>query len=183
MTSNIGSRQLKDFGTGVGFNTSARQAEQADMERDVIEKALKKSFAPEFLNRIDDIIYFNSLGRDDIHRIIDIELRGLFKRVRAMGYNISIDDKAKDFLVRKGWDAQYGARPLKRSIQRYIEDDLAEEIIKADILSGDTINITTAEAEDSPTLDNEKIVFNIEKGEASKALSDEISNTMMPEYA
>ena len=183
MTSNIGSRQLKDFGTGLGFNTSARQAEQADMERDVIEKALKKSFAPEFLNRIDDIIYFNSLGRDDIHRIIDIELRGLFKRVRTMGYNISIDDKAKDFLVRKGWDAQYGARPLKRSIQRYIEDDLAEEIIKADILSGDTINITTAEAEDSPTLDNEKIVFNIEKGEASKALSDEISNTMMPEYA
>ena len=185
MTSNIGSRQLKDFGTGVGFNTAARQAEQAEMERDVIEKALKKSFAPEFLNRIDDIIYFNSLCREDIHRIIDIELRSLFKRVRGMGFGISIDEKAKDFLVRKGWDSQYGARPLKRSIQRYIEDDLAEEIIKADILTGDTINITTETKADnevlSPTLDHEKIVFQIEKGEASLKLSEEISQTIEEE--
>ena len=182
MTSNIGSRQLKDFGTGVGFNTAARQAEQAEMERDVIEKALKKSFAPEFLNRIDDIIYFNSLQRDDIHRIIDIELRGLFKRVRTMGYGIGIDEKAKDFLVRKGWDAQYGARPLKRAIQRYIEDDLAEEIIKADIISGDTINITTkVDDGDTAALDSEKIVFDIEKGEASLRLSEEINQTIEEE--
>lgn len=176
MTSNIGSRQLKDFGTGVGFSTSAREAEKADMERDVIEKALKKSFAPEFLNRIDDIIYFNSLQRDDIHKIIEIELKELFKRIKTMGYGITIDEKAKDFLVKKGWDAQYGARPLKRAIQRYIEDDLAEEIIKADILTGDTIHITTSEEDDK-----EKIIFEIEKGEASKQLSEAISESIEEE--
>ena len=184
MTSNIGSRQLKDFGTGVGFSTSAREAEKAEMERDVIEKALKKSFAPEFLNRIDDIIYFNSLQRDDIHKIIDIELNGLFKRIRTMGYEITIDDAAKDYLVKKGWDAQFGARPLKRAIQRYIEDDLAEEIIKADILAGDTIHITTTSTDgdkDSPALDKEKIVFEIEKGEASKQLSEAISESIEEE--
>ncbi|MCR5193859.1 MAG: ATP-dependent Clp protease ATP-binding subunit [Bacteroidales bacterium] len=185
MTSNIGSRQLKDFGTGVGFNTSAREAEKSVMERDVIEKALKKSFAPEFLNRIDDIIYFNSLKREDIHKIIEIELKGLFKRIRTMGFEIKIDDKAKDFLVAKGWDAQYGARPLKRAIQRYIEDDLAEEIIKADIIAGDTICITTAkeEGKDSPTLDKEKIVFEIEKGQASRQLSEVLTESMEKECA
>ena len=176
MTSNIGSRQLKDFGTGVGFSTSAREAEKADMERDVIEKALKKSFAPEFLNRIDDIIYFNSLQRNDIHKIIEIELKGLFKRIKTMGYGITIDEKAKDFLVKKGWDSQYGARPLKRAIQRYIEDDLAEEIIKADILSGDTIHITTSEDGDK-----EKIIFDIEKGEASRQLSEAITESIEEE--
>ncbi len=183
MTSNIGSRQLKDFGTGVGFSTTAREAEKSEMERDVIEKSLKKSFAPEFLNRIDEIIYFNSLEREDIHKIIDIELKGLFKRIRSMGYEITIDEAAKDFLVKKGWDAQYGARPLKRAIQRYIEDDLAEEIIKADILSGDTIHVTTGkeESKDSPTLDKEKIVFEIEKGEASRQLSEAISESIEEE--
>lgn len=183
MTSNIGSRQLKDFGTGVGFSTTAREAERGEMERDVIEKALKKSFAPEFLNRIDDIIYFNSLQREDIHKIIDIELKGLFKRIQNMGFDISIDDAAKDFLVKKGWDAQYGARPLKRAIQRYIEDDLAEEIIKADILAGDTIRVTTTKTEstDAPTLDDEKIVFEIEKGEASKQLSEAINESIEEE--
>ncbi|MBP5548663.1 MAG: ATP-dependent Clp protease ATP-binding subunit [Bacteroidales bacterium] len=183
MTSNIGSRQLKDFGTGVGFNTAAREAEKAEMERDVIEKALKKSFAPEFLNRIDDIIYFNSLNREDIHRIIEIELKGLFKRIKSMGYGITIDESAKDYLVKKGWDAQFGARPLKRAIQRYIEDDLAEEIIKADILTGDTIHITTSKenTSDSPVIDNEKIIFEIEKGEASKQLSEAISESIEKE--
>ena len=182
MTSNIGSRQLKDFGTGVGFNTTAREAERSAMERDVIEKALKKSFAPEFLNRIDDIIYFNSLQRDDIHKIIDIELKGLFKRVKGMGYGIDIDENAKDYLVAKGWDSQFGARPLKRAIQRYIEDDLAEEIIKADIINGDTIHITTSKSADTTStdqsLDNEKIVFEIEKGEASRQLSAVITESI-----
>ncbi|MBR2958598.1 MAG: ATP-dependent Clp protease ATP-binding subunit, partial [Bacteroidales bacterium] len=163
MTSNIGSRQLKDFGTGVGFNTAAREAEKAQMQRDVIEKSLKKSFAPEFINRIDDIIYFNSLQRDDIHKIIDIELRGLFGRIRQMGFEVEMDEKAKDFLVAKGWDEQYGARPLRRAIQRYVEDDLADEIIKADILPGDTIHITA---------DEERITFDIEKGETSKQLDE-----------
>ena len=161
MTSNIGSRQLKDFGVGVGFNTSAREAEKGAMQRDVIEKSLKKAFAPEFLNRIDDIIYFNSLGREEIHKIIDIELRGLFSRMRKMGFGVEMDEKAKDFLVAKGWDEQYGARPLRRAIQRYVEDDLADEIIRADILPGDTIHVTA---------DDDKITFDIEKGVTSKEL-------------
>ena len=142
MTSNIGTRQLKEFGTGIGFNTSARQAERAALERSVIDKEMKKKFAPEFLNRIDDIVFFNSLQRDDIHKIIDIELKGLFNRVRAMGYGIDLDEKAKDFILRKGWDEQYGARPLKRAIQRYIEDDLADEIIKETFVENGIINIT-----------------------------------------
>ena len=181
MTSNIGSRQLKDFGTGVGFSTSAREAEKSEMERDVIEKSLKKSFAPEFLNRIDEIIYFNSLQREDIHKIIDIELKSLFNRIRNMGYEISIDEAAKDFLVKKGWDSQYGARPLKRAIQRYIEDDLAEEIIKADILTGDTILITTSKDDSVSPIDKEKIVFEIEKGETSRQLSEAISESIEEE--
>ena len=166
MTSNIGSRQLKDFGVGVGFATAAREAEKSEMQRDVIEKSLKKSFAPEFLNRIDDIIYFNSLGREEIHKIIDIELRGLFSRIHKMGFDVEMDDKAKDFIVAKGWDEQYGARPLRRAIQRYIEDDLADEIIKADILPGDTIKITA---------DDEHVFFDIKKGETSKALDEALT--------
>ncbi len=166
MTSNIGSRQLKDFGVGVGFSTSAREAEKAQMQRDVIEKSLKKAFAPEFINRIDDIIYFNSLGREEIHKIIDIELRGLFGRIRKMGFEVEMDEKAKDFIVAKGWDEQYGARPLRRAIQRYVEDDLADEIIKADILPGDTIKITA---------DEEKVFFEIEKGETSKQLDEALA--------
>lgn len=165
MTSNIGSRQLKDFGTGVGFNTSSREAEQADLRRGVIEKALKKAFAPEFLNRIDDIVYFNSLKREDIHKIIDIELKGLFTRIGQMGYFVEIDEKAKDFIVSKGWDEQYGARPLRRAIQHYIEDDLADSLIRADILIGDTIHITA---------NDEKILFEIEKGEHSKQFAEKL---------
>ncbi len=171
MTSNIGSRQLKDFGVGVGFATAAREAEKSDLQRDVIEKSLKKTFAPEFLNRIDDIIYFNSLGREEIHKIIDIELRGLFSRIRKMGFEVVMDEKAKDFLVSKGWDEQYGARPLRRAIQRYIEDDLADEIIRADILPGDTIKVTSSD---------EKITFEIEKGETSKALDAELLTPSAP---
>ncbi len=170
MTSNIGSRQLKDFGVGVGFNTAAREAEKGAMQRDVIEKSLKKSFAPEFINRIDDIIYFNSLKREDIHRIIDIELRGLFSRVREMGYGVEMDEKAKDFLVAKGWDEQYGARPLRRAIQRYIEDDLADEIIRAVILPGDTIRISA---------DENKITFDIEKGDTSNKLMEAVGESEM----
>ncbi len=141
MTSNIGSRQLKDFGTGVGFNTSAKQsAKNADTRR-VIESALKKAFAPEFLNRIDDVVLFDHLEREDIHKIIDIELQGLRSRITELGYRLTLSAKAKDFIVEKGWDQQFGARPLKRAIQRYIEDELAEEIIKSKINEGDTIRI------------------------------------------
>lgn len=141
MTSNIGSRQLKDFGQGVGFSTAAKQAASSDHARSVIENALKKSFAPEFLNRIDDVVIFDSLEREDIHKIIDIELSHLYERIKGMGYQILVTEKAKDFICDKGWDAQFGARPLKRAIQKYIEDALAEEIIKTKLVTDDIINI------------------------------------------
>ena len=141
MTSNIGSRQLKDFGQGVGFNTGAKKSAKGDYAKGVIENALKKSFAPEFLNRIDDVVIFDPLDRDDIHKIIDIELGYLFDRVKGLGFQMDVTTKAKDFIVDKGWDEQYGARPLKRAIQKYIEDPLAEEIIKTKIADGDKIKV------------------------------------------
>ena len=169
MTSNIGSRQLKEFGTGVGFATSAREKEKSSMERKVIENALKKAFAPEFLNRIDDVIVFNQLGREDIHKIIDTELRGLFKRIKAMGYSIEITASAKDIIQEKGWDENYGARPLKRAIQKYIEDELAEEIIKSTLLPGDKILIDA---------ENNEIKFDIIKGVDSMALQEVLKDAM-----
>lgn len=141
MTSNIGSRQLKDFGQGVGFSTSAKQGSSADYAKGVIENALRKAFAPEFLNRIDDVVMFESLKREDIHKIIDIELANLYKRLHTMGFDIEVSIEAKDFLLEKGWDEQFGARPLKRAIQKYVEDALAEEIIKSKIADGDLIQI------------------------------------------
>ena len=139
MTSNIGSRQLKDFGQGVGFGTSSKK-EQADANaKSVIENALKKSFAPEFLNRIDDVIIFNALDRDDIHKIIDIELEKLLSRISGLGYQLKLSDSAKDYIVDKGFDAKYGARPLKRAIQKYIEDALASEIVNANLNENDVI--------------------------------------------
>ncbi len=141
MTSNIGTRELKDFGRGVGFKSPSNEDTSDDYAKSIIQKALKKAFAPEFLNRIDDIIMFNSLTREDIHKIIDIELEGLFKRVHDLGYQIQLSDTAKDFVASKGYDIQYGARPLKRAIQKYLEDQMAEVIIKSDIKVGDTINV------------------------------------------
>ena len=141
MTSNIGSRQLKDFGQGVGFGTSSKK-EQADANaKSVIENALKKSFAPEFLNRIDDVIIFNALDREDIHKIIDIELEKLLLRISDLGYVLKLSDEAKDFIADKGFDAKYGARPLKRAIQKYIEDALASEIVNANLNENDVINM------------------------------------------
>jgi ATP-dependent Clp protease ATP-binding subunit ClpC len=170
MTSNIGSRQLKDFGTGVGFATTARESNKASMERSVIENAMKKAFSPEFLNRIDDVIIFNSLTRKDIHKIIDIELRGLFKRIQSMGYNIDITEAAKDIIQEKGWDENYGARPLKRAIQKYIEEELAEEIIKSTLLPGDSIVIDADE--------NKEIKFIISKGSESLSLQEMVNDAM-----
>lgn len=141
MTSNIGSRQLKDFGQGVGFGTQAKKDGKDEYSRSVIENALKRSFAPEFLNRIDDVIIFNSLERGDIHKIIDVELKKVFKRIEDMGFTIELTEKAHDFIAEKGWDEQYGARPLKRAIQRYVEDVLAEEIIRTKINVGEKIII------------------------------------------
>ncbi len=163
MTSNIGSRQLKDFGAGVGFSTSARQSQSSSIATSVIENALKKSFAPEFLNRIDDVIIFDSLEREDIHKIIDIELSNLFARIRTMGYEPRISERAKDYIVEKGWDEQFGARPLKRAIQKYVEDMLAEEIILTKLVAGDIINIDF-----DPDIKDMKIV--VEKPEKTEVL-------------
>jgi ATP-dependent Clp protease ATP-binding subunit ClpC len=141
MTSNIGARKLKDFGTGVGFGTSAKAAQEADYAKGVIENALKKAFAPEFLNRIDDVVVFNTLEKEDINKIIDIELVKLIDRIKDLGYTLKLTDKAKDYIAEKGFDKQYGARPLKRAIQKYVEDTLAEEIINSKIQEGDTITM------------------------------------------
>ncbi len=141
MTSNIGARQLQDFGTGVGFGTKAQADNKEANQNFVIQTALKKAFAPEFLNRIDDIILFNSLTREDIHSIIDIELKKLFGRVEELGYKIELSEKAKDFIADKGFDQKFGARPLKRAIQKYLEDPLAEQIIKSELNDGDTLKV------------------------------------------
>lgn len=141
MTSNIGARQLQDFGAGVGFGTKAKQESSDDHAKGIIHNALKKAFSPEFLNRIDDMILFNSLKREDIHKIIDIELEKLYGRINNLGYQIKISPKAKDFIADRGFDEKFGARPLKRAIQKTIEDPLAEEIIKSNIKEGDSIVI------------------------------------------
>ena len=141
MTSNIGSRQLKDFGLGVGFNTKAKKDGSSGYAQSVIENALKKTFAPEFLNRVDDVVIFESLQKEHIFKIIDIELEFLYKRIADIGFNVALTNEAKDFIAEKGWDSAYGARPLKRAIQKYLEDPLAEEIIKANVNIGDTIHV------------------------------------------
>ena len=141
MTSNIGARQIKDFGTGVGFSTSAQKAQSHDLEKGVIENALKKTFAPEFLNRIDDIVIFNALEKEDIMKIVDIELEKLSKRITKLGYTLKLSKKAKGFLGDKGFDKKYGARPLSRAIQRFLEDLIAEEIVSNRIKEGDALKI------------------------------------------
>ncbi len=141
MTSNIGARQLQDFGTGVGFGTQTRTDTLEENQKGVIQSALKKAFAPEFLNRIDDIVVFNSLNKEDIVKIIDIELNKLFKRINDLGYNVDISKEATSFIADKGFDQKFGARPLNRAIQKYIEDPLAEEIIQKKVNEGDSITI------------------------------------------
>ena len=141
MTCNIGARDLQDYGKGVGFGTSAREAGSDEHNRGIVEKALRKAFAPEFLNRIDDIVMFNSLKRDDIHKIIDMELGHLYRRINDLGYDLKLSDEAKDFLVDKGYDEKFGARPLKRAIQKFIEDPMAEEIINQHVEEGDKITV------------------------------------------
>ncbi|WP_350289040.1 ATP-dependent Clp protease ATP-binding subunit [uncultured Croceitalea sp.] len=152
MTSNIGARQLKDFGQGVGFGTASKKAQADSHQKSVIENALKKAFAPEFLNRIDDVIVFNPLEREDIHKIIDIELDKLFKRIKVIGYDLTLSEKAKDYIANKGFDKQYGARPLKRAIQKYIEDSLAEEIVNSNLNEGDSIFMDLDEKKDELTI-------------------------------
>ncbi|HRN41270.1 MAG TPA: ATP-dependent Clp protease ATP-binding subunit, partial [Vicingus sp.] len=165
MTSNIGARQLKDFGQGVGFATTAKKDSADEHAASVIQNALKKAFAPEFLNRIDDVIMFNHLTKEDIHKIIDIELENLYKRVIELGYQIKLTDAAKDFIADKGYDSAYGARPLKRAIQKYLEDPLAEEIIQSKLSEGDIINVDLHE-------NKEELVINVTKGKKKKNNSE-----------
>ncbi|HMJ69708.1 MAG TPA: ATP-dependent Clp protease ATP-binding subunit [Cyclobacteriaceae bacterium] len=139
MTSNIGVRDLKDFGSGIGFATKSKQMSEEENMKSTIQNALKRAFSPEFLNRLDDVIVFNSLQREHIHKIIDITLGKLFGRITALGYNVELSDKAKDFLSEKGYDQQFGARPLNRAIQKYLEDPVAEEILRGEVEEGGTI--------------------------------------------
>jgi len=165
MTSNIGARQLADFGSGVGFGTKAKEESRDENAKTVIQNALRKAFSPEFLNRIDDMILFKSLDRDSIHKIIDLELAKLYGRINELGYQIEMTEKAKDFIVDKGYDEKYGARPLKRAIQKFIEDPLAEEIIRATLQEGDKIKIDLVDGQ-------EELAIKIEKGK-SKSKSKE----------
>ncbi len=171
MTSNIGTRQLKDFGQGVGFNTEENAAKNNEYAKSVIQNALKKAFAPEFLNRIDDVVLFNTLTKSDIYKIIDIELQGLFDRVYTLGYKIKITSTAKDFLIEKGYDLNFGARPLKRAIQKYLEDPMAEVIIKASLHEGDVIMVGYNKKKDNITIKVEKAKQNIEES-LKKSSSD-----------
>ena len=155
MTSNIGSRQLKEFGTGVGFTTATKKETEDVESRGVIEKALKRAFAPEFLNRIDDVIVFNQLTRADIHQIIDVSLKGVLRRIETLGYQVELTDEAKDVLAEKGYSPDFGARPLQRVIQKYIEDKLAEKILSGELHLGDKI-IVSKNAEGEIVLENKK---------------------------
>ena len=163
MTSNIGARQLKDFGAGVGFATTSRVQNEDEANKAIIEKALKRTFSPEFLNRIDDVVIFNSLTRDNIFEIIDILMKGVMKRLSNLGFSLELTEDAKAFLAEKGYDVQFGARPLHRAIQKYLEDPLAEEILSLHVKAGDTL-VANLDKE------NQKITFTFKKvEEKSKA--------------
>jgi ATP-dependent Clp protease ATP-binding subunit ClpC len=161
MTSNIGVRQLKDFGDGVGFATSAKVNNQEESGKGVIEKALKRTFSPEFLNRIDDVIIFNSLEQEHIYQIIDILMKGVMKRLTGLGFGLELSDAAKKFIAEKGYDPKFGARPLHRAIQKYLEDPLAEEILNQDVKEGDILMADLNEAD-------QKIVFTKKQEPAPK---------------
>ena len=163
MTSNIGARQLKDFGQGVGFTTQAKKSNVEEYNRSVIENALRKVFAPEFLNRVDDVIIFNALDKEDMKKIIELELQSLYKRIADLGYSLKLTDGMKEYILEKGFDSNYGARPLKRAIQKYIEDPLAEKVIQGDMAEGDEIEVDYVKEED-------KIKVNVQKPKGGKRM-------------
>ncbi|MBG0859851.1 MAG: ATP-dependent Clp protease ATP-binding subunit [Bacteroidales bacterium] len=156
LTSNIGTRQIAEFGHGIGFDTQAKKATRDEQTKSILQKALQKTFAPEFLNRIDDVIMFNSLGKEEINKIIDLELKGLYDRVKSLGYQLKIATEARDFIAERGFDATYGARPLKRAIQKYLEDPMAEVLIKATPGDGEIINVGFNEAKSEITIKIQK---------------------------
>ena len=157
MTSNIGARQLKDFGQGIGFNTTARQDQEGNHSKSVIESALKRTFSPEFLNRVDDVVIFNALNMEHIFKIIDIMLRDVLKRVTTLGYHLELSAEANNFIAERGFDVKFGARPLQRAIQKYLEDPLAEELLNSEMKPGDTILV------DIDTGDPEKLKTSVRK--------------------
>jgi ATP-dependent Clp protease ATP-binding subunit ClpC len=167
MTSNIGARQLKDFGEGVGFATASRTLNSDENTKAVIEKALKRTFSPEFLNRIDDVVIFNSLEKSHIFQIIDILMKGVMKRLVTLGFSLELSLEAKEFIAEKGYDQQFGARPLHRSIQKYLEDPLAEQILTMNIKNGDVL---------FAELDKEaqKIKFSINEASPKKSEKSEV---------
>lgn len=166
MTSNIGARQLKDFGAGVGFTTAAKSGNEDENTKSVIEKALKRTFSPEFLNRIDDVIIFNSLSKEHIYTIIDITMKSVLKRLENLGFSLELTEAAKGFLAEKGYDQQFGARPLHRAIQKYLEDPLAEEILNMNIHNGDIL-IADLDKE------NQKLIFTLKNSEEKNTISDQ----------
>ena len=168
MTSNIGSRQLKEFGSGVGFGTSAKTANSDLSSKGVIENALKRFFSPEFLNRIDDVIVFNSLEKEDITKILELSLAELVTRIDQIGFKIKLSKAAKEYLAEKGFDSDFGARPLNRAIQKYLEDPLAEEILKSDIKDGDIIAVDFDKKKDELTFKKEKAKKKKEEKETEK---------------
>jgi len=149
MTSNIGARQVKDFGNGLGFETSSQKAQSSEIEKGVIQKELKKTFSPEFLNRVDDIVIFNNLEKKHIRKIVDIELIKLIDRITKLGYKIEISNSARDYITEKGYDSKYGARPLNRAIQKYVEDLVAENVVNNSIVEGDKILIDKNKKQDN----------------------------------
>ena len=159
MTSNVGARKLQDFGTGVGFGTKSRDAQADEAAKGVIESALKKAFAPEFLNRVDDVVIFNPLEREHIHKIIDIELVKLYDRIEELEYKLTLSEKAKDFIADKGFDKKYGARPLNRAIQKYIEDALAEQIVSGKVTPGDEVSMDLNK-------DGDELIITVKKNKA-----------------
>jgi ATP-dependent Clp protease ATP-binding subunit ClpC len=167
MTSNIGARQLKDFGDGVGFATASRMQNADENNRSVIEKALKRTFSPEFLNRVDDVVVFNSLSKENIFDIIDILMKGVLKRLNNLGFKLELTLEAKEFIADKGYDAQFGARPLHRAIQKYLEDPLAEEILNLNIKNGDLL-VANLDKE------NGKIVFEITHAEPKEEVKADV---------
>ncbi len=164
MTSNIGTRQLKDFGRGIGFS-AGNDATDAEYSRSVIQKALNKAFAPEFLNRVDDIVMFDQLSKESIFKIIDLELKGLYKRIKELGYNVELTTEAKEFIADKGYDVQFGARPLKRALQKYVEDEMAEMILRTGIKEGETVLVDFDK-------ELQKIVMSVAEREDSYQTSD-----------
>jgi len=168
MTSNIGARQLKDFGQGVGFTTTAKAEQAESHSRSVIENALKRAFAPEFLNRIDDVIVFNSLDKEHIFKIIDIELKSLFERIHTLGYSIELTAAAKEFVAEKGFDSNFGARPLKRAIQKYLEDPIAEEILKGEVSEGSLLEVDFVK-------DKAEVVVNVRAGEGDSSKPSDVA--------